>query len=614
MAASFSGTLRTIAVRYWAALILLLALGLVQFAVLYQLDVEHRAQDEVIRLVDEQRTSSQRIALLATQIVTTTDPALRVAKRVELSQAAQVMLAADDQLRTDAASPGADASTVKLHEMYFTGPYVLDVRVKEFVRRGVSVAATPDRSLSSQDSNVRYLAGNATGLLTDFNHVIETYDVYVTARRHLLQIVAAGALASLLIVLVLVLLLIFRPMEARIAAQQRRLLRDNENLRAVVDGSRLLAQTLDPAQMMKHFMVALREVAGPHVEFYEDNLEKRTGDAIPVQEAPATLRPLIERARTSGTCEVDRARRHLAVPLSARGGEPHRFAAGHVALGVHIGESERFAIELLLQQRALAEHNCRLFADLEAREHTVEDLNKLKSDLIAMLAHDFRSPLTSIIGFAELLQEGVLEGEEAVDAAATILRAANRLNALAADTLTMAQLERNELTLRRESLDVVDLVAEIVHAHENERQIAFTAPPDAVVVDADRNRLRQVFDNVVANAIKYSPDGEPVQIVMALQDGAVVTTISDRGIGIVPDETEFIFQRFARGSNARKTGISGSGFGLYLSKMLIELQGGSISVISTPGEGSTFTITLPVIAPTLALTGVSTANGRTDTA
>ncbi len=592
---------------------MLLLLGTVQFAVLYQLEAEQQAQENVVRLVDLQRTSSQRIALLATQMVAAGDPQVRAAKRAELMQAATTMLAADRQLQVEASSASAGAPTVKLHELYFNGPYVLDVRVKTFVQHGEQVAKASDRDLSSENPDLAYVVTNATALLADFDRVVETYDLYAAARRHLLRTVAGGALASLLIVLVLVLMVIFRPMEARIAAQQKRLMRDNENLRAVVKGSRLLAETLDPTLMMEHFIVALREVVGPHVEVYEDGLEKRTPEAIPASEAPADVRALIDAARASGKLELDKTRRHLAVPLSSRAAAPLRFAAGHAGVGKHVGESEAFAIELLLQQRALAVHNCLLYADLQARERTVEDLNKLKSDLIAMLAHDFRSPLTSIIGFGELLRDGLLEGEEAVEAASTILRAANRLNNLAADTLTMAQLERNELTLRRQPVDAVALVEDIVHSHESERAIGFAAPSEPVMVDADRNRLRQVFDNVVANAIKYSPGGEPVDVTMKLDGGQLVTTIEDRGIGIEPAEIDFVFGRFARGSNARKSGISGSGFGLYLSKMLLELQGGSISVRSAPGQGSTFTISLPVpSAAALELTGVSTGDGRTD--
>ena len=115
----------------------------------------------------------------------------------------------------------------------------------------------------------------------------------------------------------------------------------------------------------------------------------------------------------------------------------------------------------------------------------------------------------------------------------------------------------------------------------------------SVVVGGDASRLRQVLENLIGNAIKYSPGGEPIEVSLRARHGGVELTVRDRGIGIPEDERGKLFGRFARASNARALGIGGTGFGLYLSKTIVELHGGTIDVESVEGHGSTFRIFVP---------------------
>ena len=252
-----------------------------------------------------------------------------------------------------------------------------------------------------------------------------------------------------------------------------------------------------------------------------------------------------------------------------------------------------FAIGLLGQYFAVAARNVELYRELTSRRDAVVELNQVKNDLIAMLAHDFKGPLTTIVGFADVLAEDDRFDYEARQYLGMISSSAMRLAALATDTLALSRLEQNELALALAEVDVVALVRDVVRVFSVTRPIDLRVSGAPLVVSGDAARLRQVVENVVGNAIKYSPGGEPVEVAMRPRQGGVELTVRDRGIGIPESERPKLFGRFARASNARALGIGGTGFGLYLARTIIELHGGAIEVESVEGQGSTFRIYVP---------------------
>lgn len=231
--------------------------------------------------------------------------------------------------------------------------------------------------------------------------------------------------------------------------------------------------------------------------------------------------------------------------------------------------------------------------ELEQQRSALLQSNALKSDLIATLAHDIKGPLTSIIGFAELLEEGYLEGTDATDAARTIRSNAQRLSTLASDILALSRVEHGELEIADDRVNLCEILQHVVDEARGEREIAFDAADVPAHVRGDGERLRQAFDNLVRNAIKYSPGGEAVRVDVEERDGAFHVCVIDRGIGIPPDEMGKLFARFGRASNARKSKIAGTGVGLFIVKTIVERHGGSVAVESTLGNGSTFTVSLP---------------------
>jgi signal transduction histidine kinase len=233
--------------------------------------------------------------------------------------------------------------------------------------------------------------------------------------------------------------------------------------------------------------------------------------------------------------------------------------------------------------------------ELERQRASVLQLNALKNDLIAVLAHDIKGPLTSIAGFAELLEEGFLEGAAAIDAAHTIRTNANRLATLANDVLALSRIEHGELEIADDRVDLIELIGNVVQTHLAERNIRIATDLEVAFVRGDAERLSQVFDNLLRNAIKYSPGGNPVDVTIAAQGDQFRVDVTDRGIGIPAEDIPRLFERFARGSNARRAKIAGTGIGLFIVKMIVERHGGQVELDSTLGEGSTFSVVLPSI-------------------
>jgi signal transduction histidine kinase len=231
------------------------------------------------------------------------------------------------------------------------------------------------------------------------------------------------------------------------------------------------------------------------------------------------------------------------------------------------------------------------FERIQQLARALSESNEFKDDLLAMLAHDFKGPLTVILGYCELLLENA--PQQLRDELETIYSQTKRLVRLAEDAVALAQTQAGGFSLDRARLDLREVVAESIKAHNRgEERIKLAVPDEPVVVSLDPARFNHVLDNLLMNALKYSQDDIRVRVTRGDSNASIV--IIDRGIGIPPSELGTIFSRFGRASNARRKGISGSGVGLYVSRKIVETHGGSIAVQSSEGQGSTFTVTLPL--------------------
>jgi signal transduction histidine kinase len=237
--------------------------------------------------------------------------------------------------------------------------------------------------------------------------------------------------------------------------------------------------------------------------------------------------------------------------------------------------------------------------ELAAQNEQLLELDKMKDEFVALISHELRTPLTSIRGYVELLREDLantpLKQQEKF--LSVVERNSERLLSLVNDLLFMAQIEVGKIDLNPNETQLVALVEESVTAAKlvaEERQIDVRISAQASpVVSADRARLAQVVDNLLSNALKFTPPGGQVEISIEAGDGSASLEVRDTGMGISPEDQPHLFSSFFRTSSANAAAVPGTGLGLTISKGIIEAHGGEISVRSQEGHGSTFRIVLP---------------------
>ncbi|AUZ33730.1 two-component sensor histidine kinase [Arthrobacter sp. PGP41] len=246
--------------------------------------------------------------------------------------------------------------------------------------------------------------------------------------------------------------------------------------------------------------------------------------------------------------------------------------------------------------RAMKDHDGAFAGSVVAFSDVTDLVNALtaKDDFVASVSHEFRTPLTSILGYVELLLAD--KPTEAQRQMLEILRRnSERLLTLVSDLLSS---RNGQLIVTPEAVDVAELVRSSVSSatpRATDAGVALQAQtPERLEAHVDGARISQVLDNLVSNAIKYSPDGGSVLVSLEQEDGHLACRITDTGMGMSPEDASEVFAKFFRSSTVRRTAIPGVGLGLPISKAIIEAHGGTIGVDSTLGEGTTFTFRVPV--------------------
>jgi two-component system, OmpR family, sensor kinase len=230
----------------------------------------------------------------------------------------------------------------------------------------------------------------------------------------------------------------------------------------------------------------------------------------------------------------------------------------------------------------------------KAREASEDKLRRFVADA----SHELRTPLAAVRAYAELFRRGASARPDDLDRAMSgISRESERMSLLVEDLLLLARLDEGR-PLEREPVDLKDVVGEAVETArtvEPSRPISLDASP--AVVLGDRDRLRQVVDNLLSNVRAHTPPGTPVRVRVLRNDGDAVVEVEDSGPGLRADEAEQVFERFHRGDPSRSRSSGGVGLGLSIVAAVAEAHGGDASAGSVPGEGSTFRIRLPLLEP-----------------
>jgi signal transduction histidine kinase len=265
-------------------------------------------------------------------------------------------------------------------------------------------------------------------------------------------------------------------------------------------------------------------------------------------------------------------------------------------------ETDAVVLDTLCDQIGGAMKNARLYDEVRRANLKLTELDRMKSDFLGIVSHDFRSPLASIILAARALikrQENA-DPQRMLEYLTIIVDQANRLSMLAEDTLSITKMESGQLNYFYRVVNVERLIKDAAALVNFSRRHSIEYHVDGTVsyIKGDQTKLRQVLQNLLSNAVKYSPRGGKVMVtaIDAGEDGLQVS-VSDEGIGIPADQVDRLFQKFSRIDTAEAREIKGSGLGLWICREIVRAHGGEIWVESDPGKGSTFTFTLKKVQP-----------------
>ncbi len=224
---------------------------------------------------------------------------------------------------------------------------------------------------------------------------------------------------------------------------------------------------------------------------------------------------------------------------------------------------------------------------------------KIKNEFISSVSHELRTPLTAIGGWSETLLAGGLEDrQEAMVGLDIIHNEAGRLSQMVEELLSFSTLENNGLKLQMDVVDICGELGDVIYMYSSilkkqEIELSYTEPDEPVFVNGDRDRLKQVFINIIDNAVKYGGSGGKIDVASFVLDQNIHISIRDYGVGIPEDELPHVKERFFKGSSKQK----GTGIGLTVCDEIVKMHGGSLDLHSTSGKGTTVIITLPIYVP-----------------
>jgi PAS domain S-box-containing protein len=238
-----------------------------------------------------------------------------------------------------------------------------------------------------------------------------------------------------------------------------------------------------------------------------------------------------------------------------------------------------------------------LLGELAEQNEQLREFDRLKDEFVASVSHELRTPLTSIRGFLELMREDDVLEKERDEMLEIVDRNAGRLLGLVNDLLFAAQVAAGKsISLASEDLDLATIIIEAAAAaapSAESGRVTLTVDTQPAPLHCDAMRIGQVVDNLISNAIKFTPPGGTVHVTLSPGDNEVVLTVSDTGIGIADDEQADLFSQFYRAKAATKGAIPGTGLGLSIAKSIVDAHGGTITFESAAGVGSSFVVALP---------------------
>jgi signal transduction histidine kinase/DNA-binding response OmpR family regulator len=433
-------------------------------------------------------------------------------------------------------------------------------------------------------------------------------------------------------------------LEARVRERTADLSTANEALRFLAEASRVLSESLDYRERLtavarmaiplicdwcaidivddngaiERLAFAARD---PNKEELEHEVQRRyPPDPRTPHGAPQVLRTRQPEVYTTIPDELLRAsardEAHLAllratdlksfmsVPLEARGRVLGAITFAASESNRSYAQADLQLAEDLARRIAVAVDNARLY---QAAQESI----RLRDIFLSVAAHELRTPLTSLLGYTELVERRLLRNNQLVErdqrALRTVIDQASRLNKMVTSLLDISRLQLGQLNIEPAPLDLRALAERLVREVRpilSEHTLVYAGPDEPVMINGDELRLEQAMQNLIQNAVKYSPEGGTVEVRVSQRnaqasegDSQALVAVTDHGIGIPHEAIPQLFTRFYRAPNVDPQHISGLGVGLYVVKQIVELHGGTVDVESNVGAGSTFTLAFPLLEP-----------------
>ena len=269
---------------------------------------------------------------------------------------------------------------------------------------------------------------------------------------------------------------------------------------------------------------------------------------------------------------------------------PRPFSAQEVAL-----------LGTFADQAVIAIENARLFHDIQDKSQQLAIANQHKSEFLANMSHELRTPLNAIIGFSEVLLEGMFGelNEKQADYLKDIFTSGKHLLSLINDILDLSKIEAGRMELELSTFDVAAAISNAMtlireRATQHGVQLKLAVVSGLGERRADERKFKQILLNLLSNAVKFTPDGGRIDVrATELDEDVLQVSVSDTGVGIAPEDQATVFEEFRQVGRHYTNKQEGTGLGLALTRRFVELHGGTLSLHSTPGEGSTFTFTIP---------------------
>ncbi|HEV2012115.1 MAG TPA: GAF domain-containing protein [Candidatus Limnocylindria bacterium] len=399
--------------------------------------------------------------------------------------------------------------------------------------------------------------------------------------------------------------------------------RENQRMLALHRASTIIAAETDPSEVLREILEAAaallaRGTASLYRWDEQAGLLRHAESTRADKNSPLVLRAgegVSGQAFLTQTAVIvnDYSRWEHAVPSNREAGWRAALSVPLVRAGQSLGvltvrskyplarfdDDDARLLSLFGDQAVAALTTAELLATQRRAVEELERLNSAKSNFVSIVSHEFRTPLTGIQGFSELMRDENLSVHEMKEYAGDINKDAQRLNRMITEMLDLDRMESGRMELHRDPTDLNAILAEVagrLGPNSPRHSIQLTVDPELPLVDMDKDKINQVVLNFVSNAVKYSPDGGTIALTTRLEGDLVHVFVRDSGLGIPADSLEKVFERYSRLDSGATRYIQGTGLGLPIARQIIEMHGGRAWVESTLGEGSVFQFTLPLVA------------------